>query len=300
MKIVNVEGGLGSQMMAYSLYLALEKAYPNEKVICDFTAYHKYYRVDHNGSELNRVFGVKEDCLPIPLAPIIHSGSLFPRVVRKFLTMSGAIKYHDAIQEKYNYDKNVFYLNGTYIYWQCWTSWKYFLGVEEKVLETFKFRPIKGRRNIETQKRILLENSVSIHVRRGDYIGNTVIGELIDIDYYIKALEIIFQNVSNPHFFIFSDDPEWVTNILAKEIQAPTTHINWNKGLDSYLDMQLMASCRHHIIPNSSFSWWGAYLAKSEGQLVIAPKYWSNYSSGIELKDMNLPDWVVIENRTAQ
>lgn len=299
MKIVNVVGGLGSQMMAYSLYLALEKAYPNEKVICDFTAYHKYHRIDHNGSELKRVFGVKEDCLPIHLAPIIHSKSLFPRVVRKFLTLSGAIKYHDAIREKYNYDKNVFYLNGTYIYQQCWTSWKYFLGVEKKILETFKFRPIKDRRNIETQKRILSENSVSIHVRRGDYIENRVLGGLIDIDYYHRALEIIFKNISNPHFFIFSDDPEWVTNILTKEIQAPTTQINWNKGCDSYLDMQLMASCRHHIIPNSSFSWWGAYLAKSEGQLVVAPKYWSDHSSGIELKDMNLPDWVVIENRKA-
>lgn len=299
MKIVNVVGGLGSQMMAYSLHLALKKAYPTEKVICDFTAYHKYNRIDHNGSELKRVFGLEEECLPAHIAPILHSRNLIPRAIRKFLTLSGAIKYHDAIQEKYNYDENVFRQNGTVIYWQCWTSWKYFLGIENQIREAFKFRPIGDRRNTEVHEKILSENSVSVHVRRGDYVGNKTLGELIDIDYYRKALNIILKSTSNPHFFIFSDDPDWVARNLLKEIQGPTTQIDWNKGANSYLDMQLMASSRHHIIPNSSFSWWGAYLAKSEGQLVVAPKTWSDHSRGIELKDMNLPEWLVIENRKA-
>lgn len=299
MKIVNVVGGLGSQMMAYSLHLALKKSYPAEKVICDFTAYHKYNRIDHNGSELKRVFGLQEDSLPAYIAPILHSRNIFPRAIRKLLTLSGAIKYHDAIQEKYNYDESVFRRDGTIVYWQCWTSWKYFLGIENQIRDAFKFRPIEDPRNIEVHKKILSENSISLHVRRGDYIGNKILGELIDINYYLKALDIISKKTSNPHFFIFSDDPDWVAKNLLKEINAPITQIDWNKGSKSYLDMQLMSSCRHHIIPNSSFSWWGAYLAKSEGQLVVAPKNWSDHSTGIELKDMNLPEWLVIENRKA-
>ena len=185
------------------------------------------------------------------------------------------------------------------IYHQCWTSWKYFLGVEPQIKEIFKFKPIKGEKNIETQKKILSSNSISVHIRRGDYIGSKFSEGLVDnISYYRRAFEIINKKITNPHFFLFSDDPKWVAEKLIKEIQgASVTQIDWNSSYDSYIDMQLMASCRHHIIPNSSFSWMAAYLAKSPEQIVISPKNWSgDLSTGIELKDMNMPDWLVIEN----
>ncbi len=299
MKAVHILGGLGSQMLAYSLYLSLKNAYPNEKVICDFTAMHKYGHVCHNGEELTKIFDIKEQYIPSYLAAIVYSKNPFFRILRKLSKIFGIIKFHDALQKKYNFDESVFNKKGTVIYHQCWTSWKYFLGVEPQIKEIFKFKPIKGEKNIETQKKILSSNSISVHIRRGDYIGSKFSEGLVDnISYYRRAFEIINKKITNPHFFLFSDDPKWVAEKLIKEIQgASVTQIDWNSSYDSYIDMQLMASCRHHIIPNSSFSWMAAYLAKSPEQIVISPKNWSgDLSTGIELKDMNMPDWLVIEN----
>ena len=196
MKIVNVVGGLGSQMMAYSLHLALKKAYPTENVICDFSAYHKRGRIDHNGSELRRVFGLMEDCLPSYMEPVIHSRGLALRIARKLLKLSGALKHHDAIQEKYNYDKEVFSQKGVVIYHQCWTSWKYFTSVEKQVREAFTFPPIKDKRNIQIRDGALSKNSVSIHVRRGDYIGNSILGGLIDIIPVLFEKSVYFTSVT--------------------------------------------------------------------------------------------------------
>ena len=299
MKAVHMVGGLGSQMLAYSLYLALEKAYPNENVICDFTAMHKYNHICHNGEELTQVFGIRSQYIPSQLAQIAYSKNPFFRLMRKLSKITGLIKFHDALLEKYNYDKSIFFQKGTVIYHQCWTSWKYFVGVEKKIKRVFKFKPIKDIRNLEVQKKILSTKSVSVHVRRGDYVGSKFSEGLVNnLEYYRRAIEIINQKINKPHFFLFSDDPQWVTENLVKEFKdAPITQIYWNKKNHSYLDMQLMASCEHHIIPNSSFSWMAAYLANSDDQIVIAPKYWSgDYSRGIELKDMNLPNWIVLEN----
>ena len=108
--------------------------------------------------------------LPSILASIVYSKNPFCRVIRGIAKVLGIIKFHDALQEKYNYDESVFNQKGTVIYHQCWTSWKYFLGVENQIKDVFKFKPITDQRNIETQKKILSTNSISVHVRRGDYV----------------------------------------------------------------------------------------------------------------------------------
>ena len=279
-----------------SVYMALQEFHPKEKVICDFTAYKKYQRIDHNGSELQRVFGIQEDCLPSVLEPIVHSRRIMPRAIRKILVFAGYLKYHDAMNNNYNYDATVFQNNGFVIYHQCWTSWRYFEKIENRVREVFSFAPLKDLRNINSQALMQSVESVCIHVRRGDYLNSSVHGGLVDINYYIEAIAIMRERLRNPHFFVFSDDAEWASENICKAISAPVMLIDWNNGSDSYIDMQLMASCRHHIIPNSSFSWWGAYLSNGKDKQVIAPKYWSNYSTGVQLKDMNMPGWTELDN----
>ena len=100
MKAVHILGGLGSQMLAYSLYLSLKNAYPNEKVICDFTAMHKYGHVCHNGEELTKIFDIKEQYIPSYLAAIVYSKNPFFRILRKLSKIFGIIKFHDALQKK--------------------------------------------------------------------------------------------------------------------------------------------------------------------------------------------------------
>ena len=107
--------------------------------------------------------------------------------------------------------------------------------------------------NIEIKNKIDSTNSVAIHIRRGDYIENTVLSRLAPIKYYEDVVDYIKNKIKNPTFFIFSDDIKWCKENL--KIGKQVYYIDWNKGKNSYRDMQLMSLCKHNIIPNSSFSW---------------------------------------------
>jgi hypothetical protein len=103
---------------------------------------------------------------------------------------------------------------------------------------------------------------------------------LCSLDYYQEAVKRLSAQVSNPHFFVFSDDPAWTQENL--RIAHPTTYVTHNDGAQAHEDMRLMSLCKHHIIANSSFSWWGAWLAAHPDQIVYAPARW-----------FNRPDWSV-------
>ena len=118
-------------------------------------------------------------------------------------------------------------------------------------------------------------DAVAIHVRRGDYISNqntTEFHGICSLDYYHKAIDEIISKVNDPHFFVFSDDPEWTQENL--KIDAPTTYVAHNSSDKNYEDLRLMSLCNHFIIANSSFSWWGAWLSRNESKIVIAPSRW--------------------------
>ena len=118
-------------------------------------------------------------------------------------------------------------------------------------------------------------NSVSIHVRRTDYISNIPANNYhgtCNETYYIEAMKIIGKKISNPHFYIFSDEPEWFKANIKTNFQV--TFVEHNKNEKSFEDMYLMSLCKHNIIANSSFSWWGAWLNSNENKQVIAPANW--------------------------
>jgi hypothetical protein len=289
MKFVKIVGGLGSQMLAYSLSIALSEKY-GQKVIADFSSYE--YASPHNGYELGHIFNIKEDKINKFLSIFLNS-TFFPiRIFRKIASTLRIIKYYDAEKNKYNFDPEVFNQTGNVIYRQCWTSYKYFLGIESVIKEVFQFPEI-DEKNLSVYYLIKNTNSISIHVRRGDYVNHKILGELASIYYYDKAITCISSMVINPTFFIFSNDIDW----CKEKIKISNAHfINWNIGKNSFRDMQLMSVCKHNIIPNSSFSWWGAYLNKNPFKIVVAPSRWINPSEDHEMKDMNLPSWIVIDN----
>ena len=128
-------------------------------------------------------------------------------------------------------------------------------------------------------------NSVSLHVRRGDYLNLKNIG-VLDVDYYIKAVEYIRKNVEKPTFYIFSDDLEWCKNSLG--FLDDCIYVDWTQTeID---DLKLMSFCRHNIIANSSFSWWGAWLNQNPKKTVIAPKGW--LLNDPDSSNVILSDWV--------
>jgi hypothetical protein len=134
-------------------------------------------------------------------------------------------------------------------------------------------------------------NAVSLHVRRGDYVHNSKAAAtyaLCSLDYYNKSIKYVAERVHNAHFFVFSDDIPWVKSNL--EIDFPVKYIDNNFGVDSYNDMRLMSLCKHNIIANSSFSWWGAWLNLNSEKIVVSPMRWFFNETGIQ--DLIPKSWV--------
>jgi hypothetical protein len=181
------------------------------------------------------------------------------------------------------------YLNG---YWQ---SEKYFADIPDVIREDFTILPPPSKSNQEMLDKIQECNAVSIHIRRGDYLTNPETRRthfVCDEDYYFRAIEIIMQQIEKPHFFVFSDDATWARNHIIPD--APVVYISHNTGKKSYEDLRLMMHCKHHVIANSSFSWWGAWLGKKEGQIVLVPGKWFN-TKHCNYDDRVPKNWLVMK-----
>jgi len=289
MHVVRLQGGLGSQMMGFALFLAMRHKGIN--AYCDVGWYEN--NLVFNGEELTKIFQIKIGLVNTLLSRTINSQSLGYKIARGILVRVGMLKIYTAEVSSYNYDSDVFNQSRPIvIYDQCWTAWKYFEGVEQLIKETYIF-PKLDLRNDNLLNQIIATESVAIHIRRGDAIIREVLQDVIDRDYYLEAIHYFLSRVHRPTFFIFSDDIVWAKENLTVE---NSKYIDWNVGEESYKDMQLMAMCKHQIIANSSFSWWSAYLNRNPNGCVVTPKRWVNYGYGIELRDMNMPDWHQIDN----
>jgi hypothetical protein len=126
-------------------------------------------------------------------------------------------------------------------------------------------------------KKIENNNSVSIHVRRGDFFKNKKriqrYGNICTNSYYKKAINIIKHKINDPIFLVFSDDIDWAKQNFTG---SNFIFVDWNKGKSSYRDMHLMSLCKHNIIANSTFSWWGSWLNNNENKVVISPSKMNN------------------------
>lgn len=276
-------------MMAYGLFLALQSK-SGDKVTCDFTWYK--HHDSHNGPELEKIFDIEQKCLSGFFAFVEYSPRKSARILKKILLAFHILKYVRASSFKYNYSPSVLSKRGNVIYKQAWTSYKYFCEVEEEIRESFTF-PALDFRNLELLKMINDCESVAVHVRRGDYIGSSSHVGLCGEEYFKNAISYILIKLKAPTFFIFSDDIDWSKKHLSID---RVFYIDWNKGGESYRDMQLMSLCEHNVISHSSFSFWSAYLNDNPDKIVVAPERWANPESGVELNDMNMPEWVVLKN----
>ena len=183
--------------------------------------------------------------------------------------------------------KGDIYLDGLFI------NPRYFNSIEQVLRKDFTFKVQLGHINSVLARDIVSCNSVSIHVRRGDLANPNVTGNIYPVyglDYYDKAIAIIRNEVSDPHFYIFSDDPEWVSrNLDYVDNSLMVTHNPIEKG---YADLWLMCQCRHNIITNSTFSWWGAWLNKNPAKVIVCPDKWRN--DDVDTSSLFLEGWRII------
>jgi hypothetical protein len=156
-----------------------------------------------------------------------------------------------------------------------WQSEKYFIDIRALLKKEFTPRaPLEGE-NLYLAEKIQACTAVSLHVRRGDYLTNPHAARhhgTCDMEYYARAVHFIREKIPAVHLFIFSDDPKWTEATLRYDL--PTTFVSKTEAKGEGRDLTLMSMCRHHIIANSSFSWWGAWLGENQGKTVIAPVRW--------------------------
>lgn len=184
----------------------------------------------------------------------------------------------------HSYNNSVFDIkNGRLKGW--WQSEKYFSPIEDILRKDFSFPQASGR-NLQLADEMSNTESVSIHVRRGDYIESGF--NVLDEDYYYRAMSYFLSKYGDAHFYVFSDDIEWCRTHLQSE---NISFIDWNTGKDSPWDMYLMSKCKHNIIANSTFSWWGAWLNQNKGKEVIAPKVWIDIVTN---PDIFCDNWILL------
>ena len=266
MQHVDIFGGLGNQMFQYAFYLSLLNK--GRKVIPDISLFRSDKKhLMHNGFELEKIFSLNPSV-------VFHSSWFSQQLIKILLKFKLEIlitkdSVHFGVQEKL-LNSTIFHLHG---YWQ---SEKYFHDVADRVRTEFIFKNI-DQENLAIAKEMRSSQkytSVSLHVRRGDYIKYNM--QLLGRDYYEKAIEYIKSQVERPMFYIFSDDMDVATDIV-KKLNVAYTPITINSGADSYKDMYLMSQCAHNIIANSSFSWWGAWLNNNPQKIVVAPLWGKDF-----------------------
>ena len=214
------------------------------------------------------------------------------------------INFHNLIgDEKYIFETDYGYISDIEgkITKNCilkgfWQSEKYFAHCKDDIRKQFSFLPFDEKKNIAIMNKMEKENSVAIHLRKGaDYLQSELMGKgLCGVEYYLKAIEYIKQNVDNPVFYVFTDNPEWVKNNLPK---FDYILVDWNEvaGKKNFRDMQLMSCAKHNIIANSTYSWWGAWLNPNPNKIVIGPtKFFNPINKFFSSSDIMCEDWVRI------
>lgn len=275
MIIVRLIGGLGNQLFQYAIArrLAFETKQPLKMDLTGFETYtlHAYslqpFNVRHDVATLEEIGRVK------PLTEDT-GGLLSPsRLLRKLRYSRTWIKERTP----YVYDPEVLQARGDVYLDGYWANEKYFKSIEAVIREEFTVKADPEGTDLATAQFIEGVASVCLHVRRGDYATDSVTQSfhgLAPLDYYREAVARLTARVRDPHVFVFSDDADWVRKHV--RLDYPTTYVTHNKADKNYEDLRLMALCRHHIIANSSFSWWGAWLGQSRDQIVYAPAKWLN------------------------
>lgn len=282
MIIVRLNGGLGNQMFQYAMGRATSVR-NNLQLKLDIVTgiapgdTTRPYALGH--------FHIVEDIASREeIESLKYPLGFFSRIMR-FIRIKILRQFHEGFNPQALHIADKTYLDG------FWQSWKYFDDVADIIRKDFTLKnPLSDRAKkiVDVMQQV---NAVSVHVRRGDYVANPTTHAYhgtCSPEYYQQAIAHMRAHSAHPVFFVFSDDIAWVKEHIPFG-NDKVFYVSDYKLLD-YEELMLMASCKHHIIANSSFSWWGAWLNRNEEKMVIAPKKW--FAKGNDPKDLIPPSWI--------
>lgn len=270
MIIINLTGGLGNQMFQYAFgrYLSLKT---KTKLKYHFT--NALLNIQRS-FELD-VFNISSR--EVTSVDLNKFGVIQNRIINRLLYLLDeryGIQFNSHIvTHKYPYNYVLKYKNiGNESYVQgYWADERFFNSIESTLRKDFTLKKELDKNNQNILKQIQKHVSVSVHVRRTDYITNkTNMLKFIGLEYYVNSIRKLKKIVPNPVFYVFSDDIAWCKknlNVLSNNIN----YIDHNTGKNSYKDLILMSACKHNIIANSTFSWWGGWLNMNKNKIIIKP-----------------------------
>lgn len=276
MIIVSLFGGLGNQMFQYACGKAVAMKLGVElkldvSLVVDRTPRENFTYRDYELA----VFNIQDEIATAEeVRKFIPNLWNSTELMRQLYKVKRIVTKRNLFREKrvFRYNNEIESVtDNSYLYGYFQTE-KYFENQREELLRQFSLKNQLDEKNASIVKQLRSENSVSIHVRRGDY-ANSPFSLLNVEDYYQKAIEVILANIDAPVFYVFTNDSKWVEENF-KVLKINKSIVTLNTGNQSFKDMILMSNCKHNICANSSFSWWGAWLNTNQGKIVITPKSW--------------------------
>ena len=270
--IVNMACGLANRMFQYTYYLYLKSH--GYQVSVD---YYRTAKLSHENVDWERIFPKAS----LPQASFckvqwLGGGSdIFCKIRRKYIPFM-----HKVVQMPTAFDANLpLGKKGSQYVMGVFQNAEMADAVKSEVQKVFTFTPFKEGWNADLMHQMLESESVAIHVRKGkDYASRIWYQDTCSTSYYDEAVELMKTRLTNPRFYVFTDNPEWVKENL-NSFEYILVEGNPSAGWGSHFDMQLMSYCKHNIISNSTYAWWAAFLNKNEEKLVVCPHVWFNPKS---------------------
>jgi hypothetical protein len=273
MVIVQISNGLGNQMFMYALGRSISYR-NNVELKLDLSIYdsghHSVYFLDKFNIQAG--IATREEVESFkPKRWKLHKWIPY-EINRRMMPMR---KRKFVRERTYRFDPEVMKIRDNAYLLGFWACEKYFKDIREVLLQDFTLINSPNEKNREVLDEMASCDSISLHIRRGKYVSDPrarrTFGAL-PVEYYQRGLDYIAERVSNPRVFVFSHEMDWVKENLKTNL--PLRYVDHNPPAEYYEDLRLIKACKHHVIPNSTFTWWGAWLCKYPGKIVVAPRYW--------------------------
>lgn len=285
MIIVQFSGGLGNQLGQYGLYSEYKAR--GFKTCADLSWYKKG-QVDDGKIDMREIeiglLGLRVDECP-SIYEFYGKGAGIRRYIRR------AFVGHTYLEEGYKFTPSLLDVNKGYVTGGSFIGDEYIPTCKDELRRSISFKDTDSGYIKDMEEKITGTQSVSVHVRLGDYLNNnSLYGGICTPEYYRKAIETIKARVPDATFFIFSNDVKAASQMLGIEGAVP---VDGNTGDKSYLDMYLMSKCKHNIIANSTFSWWGAWLNDNKDKTVICP---TTLLNGYDNGSVYCKEWIRVSS----